>query len=120
MACRGGECGNRTKHPGFDQRGQLRELRDALGSANVVVSTCLDACEHANVVVALPGADGRDIGGGPVWVGGVNDAEVTHDLARWIADGGPGLVDEPTLVAIGTFVPTRLSRHELAWTLGDA
>ncbi len=119
VVCRGGDCGNRTKHPGLDHPAQLRELRDRLeGTADVVTSSCLDACEHSNVVVVLPGRDGRSAGSDPVWVGGVNDADTTTDLAGWVVDGGPGTADAPTLVAISTFRPSRLSRHELEEATG--
>lgn len=124
VVCRGGDCGNRTKHPGLDHPAQLRKIRTSLdgpvGQADVVSSSCLDACEHSNVVVVLPGPEGRSAGGAPVWVGRVNDPETTHDLINWVKAGGPGLADEPTLVDISSFRPTRLNRHELDEATGGA
>ena len=115
VVCRGGDCGNRTKHPGFDHAAQLRALRDGVDPAEVAVvsSKCLDACEHSNVVVVVPGAKGRDRGAGPVWLGEVLDDDTTADLVGWVAAGGPGLAPEPVLVDVRTFRPSRLNRHEL-------
>lgn len=119
VVCRGGDCGNRTKHPGFDHVGQLNQLRSGLdGAADVVSSSCLDACDHANVVVVLPGEDGRAAGAEPVWIGQANDADTTADIVGWVEGGGPGTVPEPTLVAINAFRPSRLNRHELEEATG--
>ena len=121
VVCRGGDCGNRSKHPGLDHPAQLRQVRAGLeGTADVITSSCLDACEHSNVVVVLPGREGRSAGSDPVWVGAVNDPDTTADLVGWVADGGPGAADEPTLVAIGTFRPSRLNRHELEEATGGS
>ena len=114
VVCRGGDCGSRVKHPGFDHLGQLREIRSGLeGAAEVMSSSCLDACEHSSVVVVLPGERGRAAGGEPVWIGEVNDLETTDDVVRWVRDGGPAVADEPTLVAIRGFRASRLNRLEL-------
>lgn len=114
VVCRGGDCGSRKKHPDVDHTGQLERLRSRIGAdAAVVPSKCLDACEHSNVVVVMPGPDGDAAGAGPVWVGEVNDPAVTDDIIEWVAAGGPGIAPEPTLVAIQAFRPTRQSRQEL-------
>ena len=119
VVCRGGECGNRTKHPGTDHAAQLRELRSgaAAGGGSVVTSPCLDACEHSNVFVVLPGREGRRHGAEPVWLGAVLDAATTDELVRWTAGGGPALAEEPVLVELARFRPSRMSRHELDETL---
>jgi len=119
VVCRGGDCGNRTKHPGFDHPAQVRQLRVGLeGTADVISSSCLDACDHSNVVVVLPGQDGRAAGGDPVWVGQTHDVDTTGDIISWVEDGGPGTAHEPTLVAISSFRPSRLNRHELEEATG--
>ncbi|WP_197677035.1 hypothetical protein [Friedmanniella luteola] len=79
----------------------------------MLVSTCLDACERSNVVVVLPGQPGREAGGEALWIGGVNDPEITRGIIDWVRAGGPALAAEPTLVAISCFRPSRLNRHEL-------
>ena len=66
--CRGCCCGT-PKIPGLDHAEQLARLRQALaGTAQVRVTGCLNACEHANVVVVQPSAAGRAAGGRPVWL----------------------------------------------------
>ncbi len=112
VVCRGGDCGSRRKHPQVDHLAQLRMIR-AQASVEVLTSKCLDACDYSNVVVVLPGEAGRDSAGAPVWIGTVNDPETTRDLVQWANQGGPGLAEEPVLVQIQKFVPTRMSRHEL-------
>jgi len=120
VVCRGGDCGNRTKHPGFDHLGQLRRLRDEVDarSARVVSSTCLDACEHSNVVVVVPGTPGLARGGAAVWLGEVLDEATTAELVDWVRAGGPGVASEPVLVDLRTFRPSRLNRHELEEEIG--
>lgn len=121
VVCRGGDCGNRTKHPGFDHLGQLRRVRGEVDTtqARVVSSGCLDACEHSNVVVVVPGSAGRAHGAAPVWLGGVLDDACTGDVVGWVNAGGPAVADEPVLVDLHTFHPTRLNRHELEEELGS-
>ena len=115
VVCRGGDCGSRRKHPEVDHAAQLQAFRSRLGDAAAVVpSKCLDACEHSNVVVVLPGAAGVAAAAEPVWIGEVNDAVVTDDVIAWVQEGGPGVAPEPTLVQIQAFRPTRHSRQELA------
>lgn len=113
VVCRGGDCGNKTKHPRTDHAAQLAQFRFDTHQSIVIASTCLDACEHSNVVVVLPGRDGRSQGAGPVWIGNVNDTDTTLEIIDWVNAGGPGPTAEPTLVQIHTFRPSRLSRHEL-------
>jgi (2Fe-2S) ferredoxin len=111
--CRGCCCGT-PKVPGLDHTAQLRELRHVLdGTATVRVTDCLDACEHANVIVVQPSAEGRKNGGRPVWLGLVNDPDATADIATWIQDGGPGLADPPDILDLYTFRPSRRVQAEL-------
>ncbi len=115
VVCRGGDCGSRRKHPDVDHVGQLAALRaGTAGAATVVPSKCLDACEHSNVVVVMPGDAGSGAGATPVWIGEANDEAMTNDVVEWVRAGGPGVAPDPTLVAIHEFRPTRQSRMELA------
>lgn len=115
VVCRGGDCGSRRKHPDVDHTAQLAALRaGTAGAATVIPSKCLDACEHSNVIVVMPGDAGSAAGATPVWIGEANDEAMTDDIVEWVRAGGPGLVPEPTLVAIQEFRPTRQSRSELA------
>lgn len=115
IVCRGGDCGSRRKHPTVDHATQLAFIRIAVGdAADVLVSKCLDACEHSNVIVVVPNAHDRDRGVEPVWVGEVNDPDVTDDLTGWVKSPTLWSTPPPTLVDIHTFIPTRRSRHELA------
>lgn len=115
VVCRGGECGNRWKHPELDHQQQLRELRDGTGEhATTVVSRCLDACEHANVVVLVPAAADIADGVDPVWIGDVNDAETTGQIVEWVAAGGPAQAPAPVLCDIRSFAPSRRNRNELS------
>ncbi|MEU4930646.1 (2Fe-2S) ferredoxin domain-containing protein [Streptomyces yokosukanensis] len=109
--CRGCCCGT-PKIPGLDHAGQLAQLRRALAdNAQVRVTGCLDACEHANVVVVQPTAAGRAAGGRPVWLGLVNDPDAADDIAAWIAAGGPGLADPPGILDLYEFTPSRRIRQ---------
>jgi len=104
----------RRKHPQVDHGAQLDAFRSLVQQGAVVVpSKCLDACEHSNVVVVMPGAAGADAGAGPAWIGEVIDPAVTADIIEWVNAGGPGVAREPTLVEIQGFRPTRQSRQEL-------
>ena len=118
VVCRGGDCGNRTKHPGFDHLEQLRTIREGVQQqgrerVTVLTSKCLDACEHSNVIVVVPGPEGRSAGAGPTWVGTTHDTDTTADIVSWVDAGGPGVAPEPPLVEIRGFRPNRLNRHEL-------
>ncbi len=114
VVCRGGDCGSRRKHPGTDHQAQLSALRSiARPGTRVLVSKCLDACDHSNVVVVAPGADGVAQGEGAVWIGEANDADTTTEIVRGVDEGGPGVPEMPVLVEIARFWPTRQSRRTL-------
>ncbi|MDG9704155.1 (2Fe-2S) ferredoxin domain-containing protein [Streptomyces sp. DH37] len=107
--CRGCCCGDIV--PGLDHAAQLRDLRRALnGTADVRVTDCLDACEHANVIVVQPSPAGRAAGGRPVWLGLVNDLDATADIVAWAERGGPGLADPPDILGLYVFTPSRRVR----------
>lgn len=112
-ACRGCCCGT-PKIPRLDHTAQLADLRQSLaGLATVRLTDCLDACEHANVIVIQPSAAGRHAGGRPVWLGLVNDLQATADITAWITAGGPGLADPPDVLDLYTFTPSRRIRQTL-------
>ncbi|MGW0605853.1 (2Fe-2S) ferredoxin domain-containing protein [Streptomyces sp. NPDC002640] len=109
--CRGCCCGT-PKIPGVDHAAQLAGLKAALGPvAQVRVVNCLDACEHANVVVVQPSSAGREAGGRPVWLGLVNDPDATADIAAWVTDGGPGIAEAPPVLELYAFAPSRRVRR---------
>ncbi|MFB7455162.1 (2Fe-2S) ferredoxin domain-containing protein [Streptomyces sp. NPDC056188] len=109
--CRGCCCGT-AKIPGLDHAAQLDQLRSSLPQiAQVRVTGCLDACEHANVTVIQPSAAGRAAGGRPVWLGLVNDRDAADDIAAWVEAGGPGLADLPGVLDLYTFSPSRRIRQ---------
>ncbi|MFB7600678.1 (2Fe-2S) ferredoxin domain-containing protein [Streptomyces sp. NPDC056160] len=109
--CRGCCCGT-AKVPGLDHAAQLDQLRSSLAHlARVRVTGCLDACEHANVIVIQPSAAGRAAGGRPVWLGLVNDQDTADDIAAWVEAGGPGLADPPGVLDLYTFSPSRRIRQ---------
>jgi hypothetical protein len=74
---------------------------------------CLDACEHANVIVVQPSAAGRRAGGRPVWLGLVNDPDATAEITAWVRDGGPGLADPPSVLGLYAFIPSRRVRSQI-------
>ncbi|MBF9067051.1 (2Fe-2S) ferredoxin domain-containing protein [Streptacidiphilus fuscans] len=109
--CRGCCCGT-PKIPRLDHAAQLRDLRAALAdNASIRVVDCLDVCEHANVIVVQPSAEGRRAGGRPVWLGLVNDPDATTDIATWTEAGGPGLADPPDILDLYVFQPSRRVRQ---------
>ncbi|MEU4152743.1 (2Fe-2S) ferredoxin domain-containing protein [Streptomyces sp. NPDC026659] len=111
--CRGCCCGT-AKVPGLDHADQLRDLRQRLdGSATVRVTDCLNACEHANVIVVQPSAAGRESGARPIWLGLVNDPDATTDITDWIKAGGPGVTDPTGVLDLYAFRPSRRVRSEL-------
>ena len=115
VVCRGGDCGSQLKHPGAGHATQLRRLRDEIHreSASVTISKCLDACDFSNVIVVVPGEEGRAVGAEPVWVGGVLGQDATTDIIAWVNQDD--LESEPPIVVqINQFRPTRLSRRELS------
>ncbi|MFI1990997.1 (2Fe-2S) ferredoxin domain-containing protein [Actinoplanes sp. NPDC020271] len=100
---------------GVDHAAQLFQLRQSLAAtAQVRVSGCLDACEHANVIVVQPSPEGRRAGGRPVWLGLANDPGIADDIAAWIRAGGPGLVDPPGILDLYVITPARRVRQQLA------
>ncbi|MFB7944709.1 (2Fe-2S) ferredoxin domain-containing protein [Kitasatospora phosalacinea] len=111
--CRGCCCGT-PKVPRLDHAAQLAELRAGLAEVAAVRPVpCLDACEHANVVVVQPSAEGRRAGGRPVWLGLVNDRDASADITAWIAAGGPGLAEMPAILDLYVFSPSRRVREQL-------
>ncbi|GGL92944.1 hypothetical protein GCM10010129_40890 [Streptomyces fumigatiscleroticus] len=109
--CRGCCCGT-AKVPGVDHAAQLAALKAALAPvAQVRAVNCLDACEHANVVVVQPSAAGRAEGGRPVWLGLVNDPDATGDIVTWVRAGGPGLAEPPDILGLYVFSPSRRVRR---------
>ncbi|WP_031088315.1 hypothetical protein [Streptomyces sp. NRRL WC-3549] len=111
--CRGCCCGT-PKIPGVDHAGQLARLRTSLdGCATVRAVECLDACEHGNVIVVQPSAEGRRAGGRPVWLGLVNDPDALADITTWVQDGGPGAADPPAILELYVFTPSRRVREGL-------
>ncbi|MGT2427364.1 hypothetical protein [Amnibacterium kyonggiense] len=109
VVCRGGHCGSRREHPGFDHGAQLERFRDELRGAPVTVSVskCLDECDHANVVVVTPG--GPAAGAPPVWVGSVLDDATTDAVIEWVRGTG-GFGEPPEAVGAHRFVPTHGGR----------
>ncbi|RAJ47107.1 hypothetical protein K353_00308 [Kitasatospora sp. SolWspMP-SS2h] len=111
--CRGCCCGT-PKIPGLDHAAQLADLRGALAEvATVRPVACLDSCDHANVVVVQPSAEGRRAGGRPVWLGLVNDRDAGADITAWIEAGGPGLAPLPAILDLYVFSPSRRVRQHL-------
>ncbi|OIK26298.1 hypothetical protein [Streptomyces malaysiense] len=108
--CRGCCCGT-AKIPGPDHAARLDQLRSSLAQiAQVRVTGCLDACEHAFVVIQ-PSAAGRAAGGRPVRPGLVNDRDAADDIAAWVQAGGPGLADPPGVLDLHAFTPSRRIRQ---------
>ena len=111
--CRGCCCGT-PKIPRLDHGAQLADLRAALaGVAQVRRVDCLDACDHANVIVVQPSAEGRRSGGRPVWLGLVNDPDAAADITTWVGAGGPGLAEPPDVLDLYTFTPSRRVRKAI-------
>lgn len=109
--CRGCCCGTQVKHPDVDHAGQLALLRAGIvGTGQLRVSDCLDACEHSNVMIVTPSPAGRKAGARPVWLGEVLDEDTTAAVAEWVADGGPGVVDSPVTLDVHEFRPSRRVR----------
>ncbi|MEY9848865.1 (2Fe-2S) ferredoxin domain-containing protein [Streptacidiphilus sp. MAP5-3] len=111
--CRGCCCGT-PKIPRVDHTAQLADLRRSLaGIGGLRTVDCLDACEHANVIVVQPSPEGRRAGGRPVWLGLVNDLDATADITAWVEQGGPGLADPPAILDLYAFQPSRRVRAAL-------
>ena len=112
--CRGCGCCGTPKVSRLDHTAQLADLRQSLARvATIRTSTCLDACEHANVIVIQPSAQGRQAGGRPVWLGLVNDPDAATDITAWVTAGGPGITDPPDVLDLYTFTPPRRVRQAL-------
>ena len=112
--CRDCCCGTEHKHPGVDHDGLLARLEvGTRGSARVLRSACLLACDESNVLVVTPSVAGRRAGGRPVWVRAVLDDETVDAVTGWVALGGPGVADVPARLAGQVFAPSGLS---LTWT----
>jgi hypothetical protein len=112
--CRDCCCGTEHKHPGVDHDGLLARLEvGTRGSARVLRSACLLACDESNVVVVTPSKAGRRAGGRPVWVRAVLEDESVDAINGWVALGGPGVVDAPADVQQRAFRP---SGPVLEWT----
>jgi hypothetical protein len=99
----------------LDHSAQLARFRNEIDvtAASVTVSKCLDACDFSNVVVVVPGAEGRQAGQEPIWVGGVLDDATTDDIITWV-NADDSEAEPPALVQIQRFHPTRQSRRELS------
>lgn len=111
--CRGCCCGT-PKIPRLDHDAQLADLRDSLAEVAMVRRVdCLDACDHANVIVVQPSAEGRRAGGRPVWLGLVNDPDANADITTWVVAGGPGLAELPDILDLYAFAPSRRIRQAL-------
>ena len=109
--CRGCCCGT-AKIPGVDHAAQLATLKAELSHvAQVRAVNCLDACEQANVIVVQPSPAGRAQGGRPAWLGLVNDADATADIAAWVRAGGPGIAEPPDILDLYAFSPSRRVRR---------
>ncbi|MEU8729527.1 (2Fe-2S) ferredoxin domain-containing protein [Streptomyces tendae] len=106
VVCRDCCCGS-PKVTGVDHAAQTERLRTAVP---VRVSDCLDACDHANVVVVQPSAEGRAAGARPVWLGLVNDPDATEDIAAWARAGGPGVAPRPDILDLYAITPPRRRR----------
>lgn len=119
VVCRGGDCGSRIKHPEVDHRTQLQTFRDGVG-ANMVVSRCLDACDHSNVCVLVPSAQEAAAGVEPIWLGQINSPQETAEVIRLAQaesfDFDPAL---PDVVEFNEFRPTRRNRQELKGELPE-
>lgn len=114
VVCRGGECGDRRKHPGFDHRAQLQRFIAELGpDVPVIPAACLEACEHSNVVVVVPAKGHSRYPPEPVWIGEVLEEQTTEEIIAWVRGGELDAADMPVSAEIARFTPTRLNRGEL-------
>ncbi|WP_055558169.1 hypothetical protein [Streptomyces sp. NBRC 110028] len=101
VVCRDCCCGS-AKLSRVDHAAQAERLREV---APVRISECLDACDHANVIVVQPSAEGRAAGARPVWLGLVNDPDATEDIAAWVSAGGPGVAPRPEILDLYAITP---------------
>ncbi|WP_269856680.1 (2Fe-2S) ferredoxin domain-containing protein [Streptomyces sp. RPT161] len=109
VVCRGCCCGNPSKYPGTDHQWQLDRLRAAAaesgGRLTLRTTDCLGPCGQANVIVVQPSAEGRRNGGRAAWIGWALDDDCTDDILRWVADGGPGVIDPPATLELQFIEP---------------
>ncbi|MFE9170527.1 (2Fe-2S) ferredoxin domain-containing protein [Streptomyces kebangsaanensis] len=103
VVCRDCCCGS-PEVTATDHAAQTARLGE---EAPVRVSTCLDVCDQANVIVVQPSAAGRAAGARPVWLGLVNDPAATEDVAAWVRAGGPGVARRPEILDLHVFTPPR-------------
>ncbi|MER6161955.1 (2Fe-2S) ferredoxin domain-containing protein [Streptomyces sp. NPDC001868] len=101
--CRDCCCGT-PKLPGVDHEAQTTRLQALVPTR---ISSCLDTCDQANVIVVQPSSTGRAAGARPVWLGLVNDPEATEDIATWVRSGGPGITPMPPILDLYIFTPPR-------------
>lgn len=73
---------------------------------------CFDVCEGDSVTVVQPSPAGRRAGGRPCWLHDTHDPDVRAALSTWLDEGGPGIADEPDVIAIHAFTPPRRVRVE--------
>lgn len=99
--CRDCCCGT-PKLPGVDHEAQTTRLQAVVPTR---ISTCLDACDQANVIVVQPSSTGRAAGARPVWLGLVNDSDATEDIVTWVQSGGPGITPMPPILDLYVFTP---------------
>ncbi|MFC9220321.1 (2Fe-2S) ferredoxin domain-containing protein [Streptomyces hygroscopicus] len=89
-------CRGTAKTPALDHAARLDQLRSSIAqSAQVRITGCPGACEHANVIVIViqPSAAGRRSRGRRcrlVWPGLVNGRDAADDIAAWVARAAPG------------------------------
>lgn len=108
--CRDCCCGTERKHPGVDHDGLLAGLEAGTrGSARVLRSGCLLACDESNVVVVTPSPLGRRRGARPVWLGGILDQASVDAIVFWVRSGGPGVAELPARLQSGAFRPSGLA-----------
>ena len=81
QVCRGCCCGTVRKHPETDHEGQLEAI-SAVARTRVV--KCVSECAYSNVIIVRPGNGAESI-----WLGGINDAELTEAVCEWLTDGAP-------------------------------
>ena len=79
QVCRGCCCGTVRKHPETDHEGQLKAISTV---ARTRVVKCVGECAYSNVIIVRPGNGAESI-----WLGGINDAELTDAVCEWLTDG---------------------------------
>jgi len=107
VVCRDCCCGTERKHPGFDHSDQLVRIQQAalVAGATVRVSTCLDECDHSNVVVVRKRLSARE----SIWFGDVIETEKTEIISDWVRTGCNGPV--PLALSDSVFTPKKQLQH---------